>query len=689
MEQLSTSNNLKTKFFLLNSSISDILFEIELLEDLPEQSKHDKTQLDTKQYEKSIRQLKQHLHSIQSNNPNRHLDKAIQVLSTKINTYTNQLEKRLLSNTNIRFLPSPQEDSILHDIFFSAKDLKQFVSFERIQLYQQTEKKINLIQYVMLGFTLLIIGFTLYRTYKLIGEVEENQRIQEVLRIAELDAKKSVMLKEKFMANMSHEIRTPLNAIIGFTKRLDKTPTTNQQRQFLDVIQSSSSNLLRIVNDILDFSKIEADMLLIEKIPFFLPKLMKTLKTFFDDKAAEKNITFQILKENSVPNYLIGDQNRLYQILLNLLNNAIKFTEQGSIQLHIHQKEIIENTCILIFEIHDTGIGIPEHKLQSIFERFEQVDIDTTRKYGGTGLGLSIVKQLVHLMHGHISLESKLHKGSIFKIEIPFHLSSQHEHDDYHLNIQELNTFVTEVKDKVLIVEDNPLNAELLTYLLQDFNLAYDLAENGKIALQKLKEQSYKLIFLDIQMPEMNGYDTAYAIRNQLQLDVPIIAITAHALEDEKEKCLKLGVNEYITKPIDEELLISLIKKHSSIIETHHASVGHTKQILNLNYLNTILKNNEDLIQKVLQTYSSEVPKFLSRLEMGIRQEQYDEIFFCVHRLIASIGFVGLPEKIKYSMEKIEQDAKNKENIHHIKSEYATISPALYQSIEEVKERLR
>ena len=379
---------------------------------------------------------------------------------------------------------------------------------------------------------------------------------------SETKVKASATVKENFLANMSHEIRTPLNAILGFTNILQKTNLENEQKEYVDIIQRSGDNLLSIVNDILDLSKIEAGMLRIEEAPFRVSDIISTVETMLRPRAEEKNLKLLVNLDADVPEIVSGDAVRLTQILVNLVSNSIKFTEDGGVYLRVTMLKKENNAAKLEFLVRDTGIGIPAEKQLTIFDRFEQAEAETTRRFGGTGLGLSIVKNLVELQKGTVTLFSQSGHGASFTVELSFKIC------DGERTVREIKRHVA-ISDnnksqiRILIAEDNSMNQRLIRHLLGSRGYNFDLVFNGVQAIESLKKRSYDMVLMDIQMPEMDGYSATREIREELKLNIPVIAMTAHAMSGEKEKCIKSGMNDYISKPIDEEILFDIIHKYS------------------------------------------------------------------------------------------------------------------------------
>ena len=404
----------------------------------------------------------------------------------------------------------------------------------------------------------------------------ENELIQEknkAERAAE-KAEEAANLKDAFLANMSHEIRTPMNAIIGFSDLLFKRKLGEQEKEYVKIIKSSGENLLTIIDDILDMSKIEAGMMIFEENYFSIKEAFKSLNIMLMGKANEKNLQLLFSCENDVPDVLLGDRMRLTQIIVNLTGNAIKFTEKGKVLVHAKilnsnpdlpanlVDDYRDDYQVVEISITDTGIGIPQDKLEHIFERFRQAESHTTREYGGTGLGLSISKQLVELQGGTLSVKSELRIGSVFSFRIPFKKASNVQVEraisENKYNMEDLG------KLKILLVEDNPLNVKLVLSLFSENNLNLIVVNNGSECLTTLKESieatsCFDIILMDMEMPVMNGYEATSIIRKELKNNIPIIAMTAHAMAGEREKCLSFGMNDYLSKPINANLLFETI----------------------------------------------------------------------------------------------------------------------------------
>lgn len=389
------------------------------------------------------------------------------------------------------------------------------------------------------------------------NDITDRKAVEAELIRAKEVAEKAIFVKDSFMANMSHEIRTPMNAIIGFTDLLARTELNEKQKEFVTNVQTAGDNLLLIINDILDLSKIESGKLVIEKSQFNLKHTLKHVYDLLKVKASQNGVEFNLFLDANMPETVLGDKGRINQVLMNLAGNALKFTEEGEVTISVKKIDDTDGNCRLKFSIKDTGIGIPEDKLNTIFERFTQAEESTTRRFGGTGLGLNIVKQLVELMDGELGVKSTLGKGSEFYFILDF--DKTRESGTIEEKVEEKQPAESLGRLSILLCEDNILNQHLAKNIIKGFGFDIDIANNGQEGIDLLAKNNYDLILMDLQMPVKDGYQTTVFIREELKNNVPIIAITAHSLIGEQQKCFDLGMNAYVSKPFKQHELLEKI----------------------------------------------------------------------------------------------------------------------------------
>ena len=381
-------------------------------------------------------------------------------------------------------------------------------------------------------------------------------------------AERSEKAKEEFLANMSHEIRTPMNAIMGMTRLLLEDKPLETQMKYLNAIRMSSDNLLVIINDILDLSKIQAGKMELEQIPFNLRSLLNNLGEIMKFKSDEKNIDFKIIIDETLPECVVGDQVRLNQILINLTGNAIKFTEKGHVYIRCRNVISDNNQVTIAFDVEDTGVGIAQDKIDTIFDSFSQADVATTRKFGGTGLGLSISKRLTELSGGLLSVSSELGKGSVFTATIPFPIGTMETEKESAADLAAMKAG-TDLPIRILLVEDNMFNQMVATDSIAKMfaNVTIDIAENGKIAVEKISAGDYAVVLMDVQMPVMDGYEAARTIRlleNKQKSKIPIVAMTASVIKSEVDRCYENGMDDFIAKPFEPKDLRNKILKYAT-----------------------------------------------------------------------------------------------------------------------------
>jgi len=515
---------------------------------------------------------------------------------------------------------------------------------------------------------------------------EAKSKAENATQIAE-DAVKA---KQRFLSNMSHEIRTPMNAIIGFTKVVLKTDLSAKQKEYLTAIKMSGDALIVLINDILDLAKVDAGKMTFEQIPFKMALSISAMLHLFETKIHEKNLELVKEYDTKIPEVLLGDPVRLHQIILNLVSNAVKFTTKGKITVSVRLLNEDSEKVTIEFAITDTGIGIPENKIDRIFDNFQQASSGTSRLYGGTGLGLAIVKQLVEPQGGSISVKSKIDEGTTFSFVLSFQKTKAEAEAES--EILELDTETKNIK--VLVVEDIALNQLLMKTLLDDFGFERDIAGNGKIAIEKLQNKSYDVILMDLQMPEMNGFEATEYIRTTMNSKIPIIALTADVTTVDLAKCKAVGMNDYIAKPVDERLLyskiIGLVKKTSTIKyptgnEIDPIQSGKIKCI-DLGYLTHRTKSDSKLMMEMISLYLEQTPTLVDTMKNSLQNKDWNSLHVAVHKMIPSFSIMGISTDFENIAKKVQEYASTQQQTDGILEMVLQLENICIQACIELKE---
>lgn len=475
----------------------------------------------------------------------------------------------MIGKTAGDFAPNPADVQRFkeHDLELIKTGMEMFIPEERITTGSGETRWIQTFRKPLFdenGLVTQLLGVTV--------DITQRKRIEEELRLAKEDAEAASRAKSDFLANMSHEIRTPMNGIIGMVE-LAMTAGGEEQREYLSLVRSSAEALLKILNDILDYSKIEAGKLTLDPVQFGLRELVNSTVKTMAIPALKKNLRVTSTVMPDVPAELVGDSLRLRQVLLNLIGNAIKFTERGEVEVKIEREYEDAGETVLRFSVRDTGIGIPPEKQKKLFHAFEQADSSTTRQYGGTGLGLAISRRIVELMGGSISLQSEPGQGSTFYFTIKFrpaamdgNLPSDHSVTIVHSPLKAIPA-ETDRLLRILVADDSPINQRLATVMLNKMGHYVSIASSGLEAVAKWHSRPFDLILMDVQMPEMDGLEATRRIRADEAshaTHIPIIAMTAHAMSGDRERCLEAGMDDYITKPVTFKTLADAIHRYSS-----------------------------------------------------------------------------------------------------------------------------
>ncbi|MCX6204623.1 MAG: ATP-binding protein [Bacteroidetes bacterium] len=550
--------------------------------------------------------------------------------------------------------------------YFSSLDAKVISERKPIEVEQIIEGPNGPVNLLLVKFPLFDQNNNVFGISGIATDISERTQYQKELISARQLAENAKLLQEQFLANMSHEIRTPMNGIQGMTNLLLESSLNSVQEKYATIIKRSVNNLLVIINDILDFSKIQAGKLSIEEIAFDMRESLDAIRPLFAHRLEKKHLDFELNMDNKVPNFLIGDPYRLNQVLVNLVGNAIKFTEKGKIVLSVSMKNETGNSGVLRFSVKDSGIGIEEDKLKLVFESFSQASVDVARKYGGTGLGLTISKQLVELQNGNIWVTSKYGEGSEFIFELPYRFAAENDVTGM-CRLNDLDFSKLLLGKKVLVAEDNSVNQFLIDHVLNSVGIFPTIVNNGQEAIEKLKKgKSFDVILMDLQMPILDGYKTTDFIRTELKNDTPIVAMTATAMKGEFEKCLEVGFTDYMSKPFE---FVDLYKKlctvlnikivetvadDSEIIVTDNNTKINEIKPYNLSYFEKILKKKDlvELLKPLFESLNTEIHLIVDSIE----NNDWITVAKMAHKLKSSVGYIKANDLLMI-LQKIETNA--------------------------------
>ena len=534
--------------------------------------------------------------------------------------------------------------------------------------WQRQLKNIFIIGAVML----LLIILNLYNRFTLKKRAAQQLEQKNIIIAKEKErAERSEKFKQQFLANMSHEIRTPLNAIFGMTELLQETKQDEQSSKYLQVVKQSSEGLLVIINDILDLSKIEAGKMELEKTPFRFKETIDHVYQTFSQKASGKGLDLKFSVGENVPEFIIADPFRITQVLINLVGNAIKFTEKGFVIVSIKQiRQAQQNGkafCALHFEVSDSGIGIPEGQQEKIFESFSQTHAGNSRKFGGTGLGLTISQSLVQLMGGNIEVSSTENQGTVFSFTIEVEVADSFE-DLQKLKHVPSQVAISKQGFSVLLVEDNEFNQILVKDALNKKmpEIALKIVGTGSEALEFLKTKMVDLILMDISIPEMDGYEITHIIRseqNESVRKIPIVAITANISQLEKEKCIAAGMNDYLSKPFKISELTDVINRFKieafELTDSNKSKIEAISSTVDLAYLKDFTDGDIQEMSRYVDIYIERIPEVFGEIEISLKADDEKHVIVLLHSIKPLIAAVGLTE----CSQKISELEKQKDTI--------------------------
>lgn len=486
-------------------------------------------------------------------------------------------------------------------------------------------------------------------------DITKQKKIDTELENALASAQAASIAKEAFLANMSHEIRTPLNGIIGMINQLNKENISPQQLKYVENAQTASDHLLSIINNILDLSKIEAGEFKLELKDTCVRTLINDSIKILENQISEKNLSHELTISPKINEYLVIDKSRFRQILINIIGNAIKFTEKGKITIDCSLIKSTLTTQTIQISIKDTGIGMDASFLDKIFTKFNQEDISSSRRYGGSGLGMIISKQIIGIMNGKIAIESEKNIGTEVTIELTFPISentSIPEKSNLKANFLTKDT-------KILVVEDNEMNRLVVNNFLSPYTENITEAENGNQAVDLLSKSNFDIVLMDLQMPFMDGIEATKIIRNELQLKIPIIGVSANAFQSEIEKCIENGMDDYITKPFKEEKLLEKINK---LLEKNNTKLTNEfVQLYNLVVLKEMSRGDYKFVVKMLELFITSIPENIKELKIGLKEKDYEKIKKIIHKLKPMISNLKI-ESLFETIKKIEISEITKEH---------------------------
>lgn len=564
------------------------------------------------------------------------------------------------------FYESPLIGRLIHQFIeypheFIDKNTAQYAKVGEYQFMTRHTLASGKAKDLSVNLTTKVIG-EMTLSFLILEDFTEKMQLEKALREAKEKAEKANQAKDNFLAIISHELRTPMNGILGMAQLVLGTNLQPDQRECLELVQVSGEKLLALLNDLLDFSKVRDGKLELEVICFSLRDVMSEFHRILRMKARKKGLQCVIHIAYDVPDRLYGDPRRLQQILMNLADNAVKFTKNGLVSIAVNVKEYQDSKVNLLFVVQDTGIGIPPEKINIIFHKFTQVDSSTTRKYGGTGLGLSIVKQLVEIMGGMVWVESSLDKGSSFYFTVAFEIST----------LAASNSLLEQIKQpesrqepeavrelQILLVEDEFINQKVAIKMLTNQGHRVVLAANGRQAVELFAADQFDIVFMDIQMPEMDGVQTTAAIREMEKQwgdkkRIPIVAMTAYAMRGDRERLMASGMDEYVSKPLDADVLSGLLRNlfsENGAADQEETDAKAEAAAANpyLDQLLTVCQGDVETVKAVISCFLENGTQYMRNIEQAVEQKDAGHIKMTAHRLKGAAAYFGNQTVVEYA----------------------------------------
>jgi signal transduction histidine kinase/response regulator RpfG family c-di-GMP phosphodiesterase len=567
------------------------------------------------------------------------------------------------------------EQELISALGIKIEQLNKKITIEKAEMVS-LDRKWNMVSLIFMSLIALLV------VYKMI----ETNRLNNTLSIAIQKGQQAQMVKDQFISNVTHELRTPLNSIIGYTNLLLKKEHAPETKQWIQSMKISGNLLMEVINDVLDYSKLESGHFQFSNEAFDVKQVISNLNNVLQNRAEAKNISLHIQMDEKLPECVSGDAKKLMQILVNLTGNSIKFTEQGSVSVAVKMVKQAGEKAWIQFTVEDTGIGIDKEKLPYVFERFYQIESKTSKKYYGTGLGLPIVKQLVEMQGGEIEVFSTPGEGTQFVLLMPFTITSATEKENETELVINKEKFI---QKRILIVDDNEMNRDLMGYLLAEHKFLFDKADSGITALQILKQKSYDFILMDIQMPGLSGIDTTKKIRAELNMQTPIIGLSAFCQSLEQQNAINAGMNAYLTKPVDERKLLELLN-HYSDWDTEPATPQHSQlKLVNIDYLHRLTGGNKENIQNLLNKAFDFLPSEVEKLKESFAAEDPALLKATAHNMKSTLRILGVAEELSGKVILIEKAdiSKNTEK-EQTKNLIAELDSSVQVVLQELREYL-
>ena len=579
----------------------------------------------------------------------------------------------------------------------------QINAFETNEIFFVKQKAVtskedagNAILILSIIATMGILSFIFF-SFVIINDLTKGHKLKLALIASRREAIRLARAKEEFVANMSHEIRTPLNSIIGFSEQLNDAKTSEEKNKHATAIQKSSKHLLTIVNDILDFSKISIGKIALEKIPFRIKDIIDDMVEIFTPLATKKGLQFHSLLDDKTSGLLLeGDSHRIKQILLNLISNAVKFTEQGSVEIIVTHLPLKDKNIELKIIVKDTGIGIHEASFEKIFNSFDQADNSITRKFGGTGLGLSICKQLAEIQGGNISVESHLGIGSEFTLKVPLQAITKKQTEEIKLDPVNIDSKNLSCK-KILVVDDDEMSVLLLTTILEKRGISYAVASDGKEGFLKYDSTNFDIILTDVNMPEMSGVDLLKQIRENTRkaVNVPIIAVTANVNKNDVKKYLETGFNDVLLKPYLEEDLLRILLKFLSVETNEDATKSQenclpdiSTELFSIEQLKRIGDGNADFVLKMLDKFIISASECSENMVLALSDKNWEKLGVIAHKSIPSYAMLNILDIVE-QLRFIEKSIKTNEDTKLIEEAVKNIIQKNFKIVLDIKNYIK